>query len=826
MKGRYASFQRFGSVLGVQGSVVSKWPVRKNAIRADGIYKETLKFSIKDSPDFENPDSGEEVYGCIASGYTAGTPTPTIEYSAEVAQSNRKTREAYASGTHFKADGNEWSQDDKDFTDSACIVTENIPLVVNSKFPMKWKENSVPSGVGFTSGALVRPLYKDKEGGFHSIGLSDSAGEAIPDGANGANGSAHTIRGIPIAVAHRMLNCCKEISLEGSVSRNYSRSSKRCSGKQSTTQIAVKGTMMGYCPPGNCISETISTTLECISGQQTTDLAVNGSIKMTAYRYKQVHGIWKDPKASYISPNYLYGTLGTATLMKFSSASCDDYDYGSETEDPNATPTATIEQLAVLEKQEKLTAGCLVYPYTNRNFLLADEEDNLKTKEIDFPNCIKGGSLGYELINASLVTGELVTGERVTPNFTDGGDTDISPALVSGPSLVCSFNGNGFDYSGVGKGGAAQPIDIGYDCFPKENNYIKSNAKWNSTGLKATLKSGKCSIGIQGISRYGANDAECECGDSCASCTPNYGKLGLDCECAKRCFQESSFGSKSDACAGERQELCDVGYGIGFTIGKHIGAKSPSSNNYSIKPLPLSVKAATEDLTIFFVGSVGNVGNSLPWVDLPLYPNVESANRFKQADNSVYRYETKSIGTLKLVCEEWSTSFPLWTLFAIAKEKGCIGSNLGANSNYVARSVEDVLYTGCEGCGGENCCSAEGCGGFAADDDPTFCCKSVFCSINDPCFAAAVAKSNFGKECLGQPTCEADCEGDKECGCCDCDDGESGNCPTCPEYSECKSYIEKDFEEIGCYDNSAHSEDTHNASVNLTITFKLFTETE
>jgi hypothetical protein len=816
MKGRYASFQRFGSVLGVQGSVVSKWPVKKDAVRADGIYKETLKFIIKDT-DYKDPDSGEEVYGCIASGYTDTAGIPTLEYSAEVAQKNRKTRSAYASGDHFQADGNKWSQNGKDFTDSACIVTENIPLVVNSKFQMKWKGNSVPSGVGFTSGALVRPLYNDNQGG------------AIPDGVSSLSptipGSAHTIKGIPIAVAHRMLNCCKEISLEGSISRNYSRSSKRCSGEESATKIVVKGTIADYCPPGVCNSQTVTTTLQCISAQQKTDLAVSGTINMTAYRYKQVHGIWKDPKASYISPNYLYGNLGTATLMKVSYAGCEVYDPSDPgAKNPNSTPRPTIKQLAVLEKQDKLTAGCLVYPHTNRNFHLADEEDNLKTIETSFPGCTKG-ALNYKTINnypSVNVTGEI-----------SSDDTDMAPVLVSGPSLVCYFDGNGFDYSGVGKEGE-QPIDIGYDCFPeKKNNYIKSNAQWNPTGLKATLIGGECSIGIAGIAKYGsqAQQAEieygkCVCGASCEGCTPNYGTLKLDCACQTRCFDDSIHLK----CAGERQELCDVGYEIGFTIGRFIGAKS-SSNYYSTMPLPLSVKAATEDLTIFFNGGVWNVGNSLPWVDLPLYPNEATANRYKQADNSVYRYETKNIGALTLVCEEWSTSFPLWTLFAIEKEKGCIGSNLGVNTNVVISQEEDVLYTGCKNCAGENCCSMGGCGGFAEDDDPTFCCKSVFCSISDPCGAAAVAKSTYGKECLGQPSCDGDCKGDSECGCCNCQSEGEGdpafwNCPKCPEYVECKSYVEQDFEEIGCFDNSAHSEDIHNASVDLTITFKLFTETE
>ena len=101
MKGRHTSYQRFSSVLGTGGSVVSKYlrslsekrdselagKIAKDKSDNKGIYNKTL--TAEDLIyDIKKEDLGEEVYGCIANILD----TSTIEFDPEAAIQQRKDK--------------------------------------------------------------------------------------------------------------------------------------------------------------------------------------------------------------------------------------------------------------------------------------------------------------------------------------------------------------------------------------------------------------------------------------------------------------------------------------------------------------------------------------------------------------------------------------------------------------------------------------------------------------------------------------------------------------------------------------------------------------
>jgi len=841
-------------MVGVQGSALNKWPRGVATLRdmdtasssspptdksnGKGIYNLTLTSdeTLDQTKSIKQPDVGEEVYGCISAGYSSnewwkGGQFPTIEYEAEVPIKQRRKRPNYAPDVnHFSAVGRKWTGG----TDFACIPTENLPLVANSKFPIKyWVEKDakmveIPSGAGFTSGALVRPAAFSKKA------------EEIPSGAVAipvsGGGYACKLSNVPIRTAHAILNRCKEISISGSASMTLTRTTARCEGPTTSTKVWEDEQRIG-CPPGTCLNKGGSEQLSCVSTQAVTKVKLSGDVDMTAYRYKQLANVWKDPETIDLSGNYFYGSKEDgAYLRKFASSYCD---YPSDSEAMEGIPNPTIEKIGQFEKQTKLSSGCLVYPETNASILLATEEKNLASIELGLKDCKKSGttySLNHYYSTNGFSSSVHPGGARVA--------RDISPLLISGPSLSCRFNGSGWDWTGLGS-------DKAEDLYTREckdnggdgdgNNFPDYKGKWNSTGISTTIVSGQCEAGLIGLMRYDRSMSDgCECGTPCTGCKSNYGTLKLACECTPLCVPPPSpnpdENNKNPCFSGEYPPSCDGFYGFAFDIGKYVGVETDASTRmHVIAPIPLSAKSdtKTEDLTLFWYGFISDNTEMGGLLGMPLILGEESAATalLSLKDNSTTKYEKRSVGALTIVCQSWSTSVPLWTVLGKAKKTTCAGGF--GPTNVYGTSTQGFPVKSCNECDRyERCCAEAGCNGFNGEE--TECCKSVYCDIADPC-GFAVRSGNVGTECDGNlsTTCSSGCEFDGEgenCGCCNCVEGGGPDhdfCDIpCPPMIECAPYTEtKGHVAMGCY-GDAHEEDDYEASANLTLEFKLFTEME
>ena len=855
MKGRHTSYQRFSSVLGTGGSVVSKYLrslsekrdselVGKTAIdKSDekGIYNKTL--TAEDLIyDLKKEDLGEEVYGCIANILD----TSTIEFDVDAAIQQRKDKRKISERKRS------WFHDHgqskgKEYEDWALIPQENIPLVVNSKFPLtNWSEEKqtvqeIPKGAGFTSGALVRP-----------IAFSDKAEKKIENGIWFPSQEAflypHTLEGVPIKTAHAILNRCKEISLTGKIDWSIERKSKECSGVQSSAYEWTSSTVTG-CPPGNCVDTGGKITLSCLSTQQTSKLITKGAIDLTARRHKQVVDFFGggDPKFLDISGNWFYaGPSDEAAYLKTSHVFCDPVSDSLFVE----LPIPTIEQLAVAEKQEKLSSGCLTYPATSDAMVRATQESALKKEDLTIENCIEayksyalspdvGHHDSYFLHGAGLFKGPagayLPGGVRRQDN-----NDYIRPEIISGPSLAAMFNHYGWDFGGVGKAGPENLYER--ECNTDEiTHWYKYKGVTKSTGITLTHE-GECPL-FPETSRFdrGYPVPGCGCDDPCSKCKPSYGETRLNCECGEMCTPNPD---DNKPCGSGAPSKCDCVYFATLRVGKYVGIKTPDPGGLppfydAIASVPLGAKmeaGATEDLTIWWNASFGHPqlpdGSTASALyallrnhEIMVFLNEESANSAKDFLQyiSAGNYETRSVGSMAIKCEDWSVSVPLFALLTIQEETTCAGLESGSNYYTTSKDAGNVYCQGCEDDADKECCAVGtgGCNGNSGESDG--CCDEEFCDISDPCGYAVKAVDS--RKCK-QESCDAPCEDQEDpCGCCNCGATEEG-CNPCPDYTNCPPFkVISNFEPMGCY-GDAHEEDKHEASINLELEFKLFKEME
>jgi hypothetical protein len=834
-------------MVGVQGSVLNKWP-RGYEVRRDmntpissspptdqsdgkGIYNLTLKNNDKLEYTPSEADMGEEVYGCITSGYTKNQKAPQIEYNSDIAIANRRERKDYeADKYHFSSSGRIWAVGENrevGSVDSSCIPTENVPLVANSKFKIKyWQEENkdagikaemieIPKGAGFTSGTLVRP-----------VAFTDKA-EEIKDGSlNNRLLRSHTLKAVPIKTAHAILNRCKEVSLTGSVNYSIERTNKKCSGVETSEYKWEQEQVVG-CPPGSCVDLGGTITLSCASKTQTTKITIAGNMDMTARRHKQVTDIWDEPKALDISGNYFHASpSGKGTYMKISDSTCDPITDSV----PTPLPIPQIQQIAKGEEQIKLNSGCLTYPITSSAMLHATLEENLKTKVINVENCsdaktyyslmidyLQQTNFNYNYFYYAAYPG----GVRAFDLFNS---TMIRPEFASGPSLVALFNNNGWDFSGIGLGGPENAYSN--DCKEGEGrNYYNYKGKWNSTGITMTVE-GECPQGMAGLDRYDKSTAAgCECDDSCGDCKSNYGKLGMRCDCLPMCVP---YPNTDNPCNGAAKAGCDALYTVFMEIGKYVGVGLDSEFQYyntAAVPLSTAMDTKDEDLTLWWNAEIAQLDPDDVITDnsrsLSLYLNEESANNVKPADNSTTKWETKEVGTLFIKCDDWSTETPLWGVYAITKETTCKGTKSGTNYYNTSKSSGTQHCADCEL--DFVCCSPFGCDGKGGG--PTGCCNTVLCGISDPCDYSVTAVDS--RPACKQLSCSGTCQEEHPyCGCCNCGGDDSRECDPCPPFTTCAPFkVISNYEEMGCY-GDAHEEDKREASINLTLEFKLFTEME
>lgn len=694
MKGRHTAFQRFGSGShNPFGSVLNKYFLTSDVDRKNNIYEKT------DDGKGNQPDLGEEVYGCLAKGIST---QGHLEYDYEAMKAKRKTRgdvEQYVLGSEGTILRTWEDKNKKSYEDSSLVPQESIPLNVISKYPIKFsydeynevtdenevKEVDVPPSAGFSGPFVYRP-HKFPSDFTPVVVNKDCIMLADPVVGSGKIYSVPVSSvSIPAGVAHQIINCTKEIKVTGDLDHSVEAKNKKCTGstKQEVTQTYY---VSGGCPGTSPIKKTRTASYECTSSEETTTLQVKGSIGGTMSRYNLLTSLWgEEPVKLDLSPNFYQGS-NAKNAYNFSVLEDLYCDCNEESGCPDLLDYNKVKILGDREKVTKLEAGCAVTPTLDVDIIRHDMGENLLRQSVNNSSCVDGGAIVKTFTQLPTDTLGFFGNQRTllepkTNNFT------------SGPVLCARYGAGIAEYVGVEE---KESIFNPPACSATELESFRS-PKGNPipTGLTLTMK-GNCPNAINEnslnqtsgiIALYDATDRgrayyqyeEQEgCYGSypgcCAPCSV-YGDQGaykLRCESEKQCYDNACSNIRdpvecplvphpSGSDLSEVTNNCSVPYAHSLMIGRFVQtAPEASYRGLEYVPateIPFDTGAKytdNQDLCISFIFNAGG-GDGGYYLSLAI-PQAQRVIQNAQLQNA--QYGIAPIMPTISTCKKWHESEP------------------------------------------------------------------------------------------------------------------------------------------------------------------------
>ena len=830
MKGRHTSFQRFGSGShNPFGSVLNKYFLTESEVRKNNIYEKTLDFYPWEE------DLGEEVYGCLAKGInTQGH----LEFSYEDMEAKRKTRgavEQYVLGSEGTILRKWEDESKKTYEDSALVPQESIPLNVISKYPIKLSADTyddnderivrkydIPPSAGFSGPFLYRPKKYP----------SDFTPSIVKEDCVIGYRPVSSVS-IPADVAHKIINCTKEIKFTGDLDHSIDAENKKCSGNisRNVTQTYYQQPL---CPGGSPMQRTRTAAYSCTSSSEKTTLRVKGSVGGTMSRYNLMTSIWdEEPVKLDLSANIYHGSNAQKANNFFVRTGLDcecDEDYLC----PDPFDYLKAKMLGEREKVTKLEAGCAVTTPLDLDIIRHDQGDNLLLKKLGNKYCEgeEGGFITKELLLAPLQNDYYggIYLQEMTP---------LGPKIniTSGPTLLAKYSAGLAEYVGVE---SDELIFEPKKCPESQFESFRSpKGDPIKTGLNATM-TGVCPNGLGsndyyvggGIQLYDATNRgyardqwctknTCQpCGvyscDLCGCCPPcsAYGEQGaykLACSAEKQCYKdEDNCGDRTDPAQcpaimhpsgsdlSKATSDCSVPFAHSLMIGRYVQTFDSYTNNglkyINASPIPLDANAKNtdaQDLCISFLFVADGQDGLLPQAPLrwgymgalDLNP-ISTCKKWheNQADLTGYGYikSVDQVGALTLKSGDWSTAIPLWITNYRRMATSCEGTDVqgvGGHHNWIMaceRTTRAYCDDDCE------CCLTNiepyfpyGCGTLIANEEP--CDLPVPC---EPLICTYSYSSSFTgtEDCPQKANCNpcfVDENGQNFCGGC------KGNCDNC-----------------------------------------------
>ena len=875
MKGRHTAFQRFGSGShNPFGSVLNKYFLTSDVDRKNNIYEKTA-----DGHEVNQPDLGEEVYGCLAKGInTQGH----LEYDYEEMKAKRNTRgdvKQYVLGSEGAILRTWEDKNKKSYEDSSLVPQESIPLNVISKYPIKFsydeyngftnenevKQVDVPPSAGFSGPYLYRP--KKFPSGFTPTIIKE---DCI------LNSSPVSSVTIPTGIAHKILNCTKEMKVSGDLEHSIKTQNKKCSGSnsQSVTQTYY---VSGGCPGTNPIKKTRTASYACTSSSETTTLEVKGSIEATMSRYNLVTSLWEEePVKLDLSPNIYQGSNAEKAhnFSVLTSLECDCLNDSGPCPDPK--DYLKVKQLGDREKVTKLEAGCAVTTPLDIDIIRRDQGENLLRKGANNSMCYEDGAIAKTFVEGLPYNfnyfGFFVNQSRV---FAPKGGV-----ITSGPCLHGYYSAGLAEYVGEVDD---EKLFQSSSCSEKESEIFRSpTGSPIATGLTASMK-GACPNNLARYSNYGEDTIKLYdatdrgrayyqweekegCYGSypgcCAPCS-TYGDQGeykLVCSGSLQCYDNACqnirdpvecpaipYPSGSDY--SEATTNCSVPFSHSLLLARYAQTREPDYVADGLKyisesPIPLDIQAKEaegQDLClsfVFFGSSVDTIYYSnqlsLPQVGVPfgspplLPPVVSTCKKWHESfgDRSSYKKEVLQVGALTLKSGDWTTDVPLWATHYFAEATECKGTDvkgIGGHEGWIVaceRTTRAECTNECDCCCGGEC---SGCG-TQTNSEP--------CNKAKPC-EPEICTYSYSSSYTGTEDCPqtANCSGCSDCGqcglcdCCGCNcycDTDGCSDP-CPPYITTPPTTYSGGGEMGCY-GSAQEQQELKTSFNVTIEFVPFAE--
>jgi hypothetical protein len=794
MKGRHTSFQRFGRVFGLSGSVLNKYPRTQEKAHADGY--------ISSNWWEKTPVKGDchDNYGC-----------ESIGISQWHNEKDRKTKEDdvrqffYEASKPAPCDGAVWNKDGK-WKDYTPIAQENVPLcswgnhqerVIDPS--ERTKSIELKPSPGFHEGHNNRPAKASE----YAVGA-----EISEDNANTGNNVVKF--SMPAGIFHQIMSRTKEIQFDGSLSMSSAYKTIEAEGTASPN-YGYFGEYTPTCPPGCPPSKTQTSKISCSvkSGVTVLTATLKGEFNTTLKRFLEYTDLSSEPTALHVSRN-CFSKEKRYILTK--GIACD---YIGES--PYGFFGELYSQAKLLKKAEPKTtldSGCLTTPYMNSShYNYKRAEGEIVDVNAGVSDCNEGG-----VISTSL---DMPYNFSIYDNTPQGG----------GPSLEFSFS----EDAGLGSGreryriapklGKWTPIyQESTDCYDNPIVILDPQgvAEIDPDSRNFTFEAkGTCVTEVYGKS-FCVSQASDECNAWYDACT---GKWSNDCPCSSETAcddqsKEDNIGSSlhahklspataKPACRGEK-DCCDYKgskdsagskfshtLSISGSLGRYIINKGGSdANRPSLIPIE-DVKKNSEDIEVAFYYYIQSSG--FPF-DRSFYLDKRTATYYLQwADTSNYDCSISTVGTFKLSYLSWSKEFSIYAI--VCETKGttqdfgvfggvdyhgayryaCQRKGTPIGKSCACSCFDGMCYSEDNGC--DPCCGCTNTSYLAyatARGIPLLCAQSPRGGTPAPtpsngCSGCRTYKSCQGDGCKGPPCCGVDLGCGRGCGPC-------SNCapsPTC-----------------------------------------------
>ena len=680
---------------------------------------------------------------------------------------------------------------------------------------------------------------------------------------------------IPADVAHRIINCTKEIKFTGHLDHSIDAENKKCSGNTSRNVTQTYYLQPG-CPGKSHVQKTRTANYSCTSSSEKTTLRLKGSVGGTMSRYNLMTSLWdEEPVKLDLSANIYHGSNAQKANNFFVRTGLECECNNDEGECPEPLDYLKAKMLGEREKVTKLEAGCAVTTTLDLDIIRRDQGDNLLLKKLGNDNCDEGGFIQKNLILAPL------QGDYFPNAYSINDITPLAGKInyTSGPTLLARYSAGLAEYVGV------ESDELIFE--PKkcaENQSFRSpKGEPIPTGLKVTMTGG-CPNNLgntiygryeSAINLYDATDrdraylqweakTECSYPGCCPDCSV-YGSQGtykLTCSGEKQCYSYDDCGNMRDPVQcpaipypsgsdlSKATSDCSVPFTHSLMIGRYVQTSVEYYNNGGLKymnasPIPLDANAKNtdaQDLCISFLFAADGGDGWLP--QAPVYWGHRGAVGLspistcktwheRQADLTVYGYikSVDEVGTLTLISGDWSTAIPLWITNYRRMATECEGMDLqgiGGHHNWImacTRKTRAVCDDECD------CCyptGSNGCGTMTTDPcnspvpcEPLICTYSYSSSFTGQEDCPQFANCSGCRDCGG---CRGNCDACECCGCnCENCNGEGEYINPCPPWGATPPTTYSGGGKMGCY-GSAQKEQSITTTFNVTLEFLPFTE--
>lgn len=700
MKGRHSSFQRFGRIFGMPGSVVNKYPRSQDPDTGKKhIYDETKEYKHFDY--YSTLSEEEKKKGKYDAHDNYGVLTKGISKWLE--EDPRKDEKDIDQFFPENASVPSWQDPrGKMIDDYTPIAQENIPIVAEGNHEETYDKDGLGNqviqlegNVGFHETHANRPLIKETE----DIAFRDQETICLP-------------LKIPAETLHSILSCTKEIIITSGVSIGLKCTSAKVEGNGKHEGTIIYECVIPECPI-ECDKHTESLTFTCCTQPETTVASLNISTnrsKATLKRFKEYSRLTNYPIELDLSKNF-FQEEKRYVLLKTST--CEQASPYEEPELPSS-----IKILKTANPKEYFDACCLTTPFSHGKYInYKFSEGDILSENIEVPGCVpQTARSGIIRLSEELS----IAGFVGSPTLSEWGETR-SP-YAGGPSIAFSLHEIRHDYGNDLRFFFQDPR---LELFsPEEQNNSIDPSKWYPLYVSSscidengkTVSRKKLNPDIFRTADYKKRFLATTAGGSCLGhffnisfcseskndpcsngefdvCQGAYKNRTCECEADAECEElayQKNYGTahqsshlptddivclSSKSCCADKTKLPDEqaktfvsALGFAAHLGRFVRYEPDVTQENKIVsygrslPIPIAdtIKDNKEEVNASLFYNLFVSSEALPGGSISFYFTKAAASAAQGQSNSIGKWDTRECGTLKITHNQWTYETKIW----------------------------------------------------------------------------------------------------------------------------------------------------------------------